>query len=102
MHAEIRFTVSLTVFLAWTLLTIWIRRQRPESNWPVLYWAAILAVAIYWDRETWDPRWIAAGLAAALLLRFEFMNRAVERAVGTVEYLVLGYVLVQGVRLLVT
>ncbi len=78
------------------LLTAWVAAARArgvrESNWPLLYYFGIFLYSNFYPGYL-EPRWIYAGLVAALFLRFEFMGGAFLKLVRAVEYIILGFFL---------
>src|SRR5688572_21293052 len=91
-HAT-NFTVSILLLMALTLFIAGVRVRKPvENNWVLFYWILVTVVTIT-TPELYDFRIIAVGLAAGLLLRFEFMGGAVIRLVLIVEMCVWAYIL---------
>jgi hypothetical protein len=97
----------LTLFNVCTLILICLAaslaaarlRLRPESNWPLFSYAGVVG---YWKAfegglNTW---WVFAGVACAVLLRFEFLGGAALALVRAVEYAFVGYVILRGLQLL--
>lgn len=56
-------------------------RKRYDSNLPLLFYFVVLVFTNATDREL-NPIILYTGLAFALLLRFEFMNRGFSRVVA--------------------
>lgn len=82
-----------------TLMMIGVRQRRPlEDNWPLLYWLVILMFA-FAQPDIFNLEAMYIGLAAGLMLRFEFMNASFARVFKGVELGVWVYVLVRGVDL---
>ena len=91
-HAT-NFTVSILLLMALTLFIAGVRVRKPvENNWVLFYWI-LVTVATISNPELYDFRIIAVGLAAGLLVRFEFMNNAITRLVLIVEMCVWAYIL---------
>jgi hypothetical protein len=97
-EARVYFRLTLfngiTLFLAAATLAMafarW--RTRSQSTWFLLYYAVVVA---YWRffGGALDTRWVIAGTAAAVALRFEFLGGPVLGAVRAAEFVFLGYVL---------
>lgn len=84
----INFTVLLMTF--WVGM---IRYSRGNtSNLPILYWVGVIAHMRFFQGG-YDYRWVFGGVACALFLRFEFMNRTITLFFQVLEFLVLAYVL---------
>ena len=79
------FNITTMVALA---LTLWVVAARArgvrENNWPLLYYLGIVLYSYYYPGHL-EPRWIYAGVVAALFLRFEFMGGAFLKFVRLVE-----------------
>jgi hypothetical protein len=91
-HAT-NYTVSLLLLMALTVFIAGVRLRAPlENNWPFLYWILVTVVTIS-NSDVFDFRVVLVGLAAGLLLRFEFMNRKFARFVMFIEMLVWAYIL---------
>ena len=71
-------------------------RKPLESNWPLLYWILMTVLIFRYPDNQVDPRVILVGLAAGLLLRFEFMGSLVATLLKVVELCVWGYILYNG------
>jgi hypothetical protein len=68
-------------------------KRKLESNLPLVFYVAVMAFMVYTGRGASAPL-VLCGLAATLVLRFEFMNRLVTNvvwavAVGTIVWIVL-------------
>lgn len=95
------FTVTMTLLLGFTIVVMSVRSKKPvENNWPVLYWFLLLFFTIVRSEETFNFLFIAIGLGAGLLLRFEFLNNFFTKLVRLVEGGVFVYVLIRGVNVL--
>jgi hypothetical protein len=93
-----RFTPfnCITLFvMGLTLAMVVARARRSGGNWALAYYAAILAFAIGFPYSL-NLFWVAAGLAAGLLIRFRPRNAPVRVA----EYGVLAYVFARCVGLI--
>ena len=65
---------------------------RPDSNWPLFYYAALLAY-LYHFEGVLDARFVYAGLIAALVLRFEYLAGYLWVGLRTLEAGFLTYVM---------
>ena len=91
-HAT-NFTVSILLLMALTLFIAGVRVRKPvENNWVLFYWILVTVVTIT-NPDVFDFRIICVGLAAGLLLRFEFMGGAFTKLVLIVEMAVWAYIL---------
>jgi hypothetical protein len=83
-------------------LTVWLIvlrfTRKLDSNWPLVYYAVLLAFWKVFDGSfnTW---WVLAGVLCGLLLRFEFLGATVVKVVRWCELAVCGYVLWRSVGL---
>jgi hypothetical protein len=92
-HAT-NFTVSILLLMALTLFIAGVRVRKPvENNWVFLYWVLVAVVTISHPDDTFDFRVIAVGVAAGLLLRFEFMGPGFTKLIMIVEMCVWAYIL---------
>lgn len=84
--------VTTVLLIAAGLFVIYLRSKgRLESNLPLLFFAAAITYANAVEGKL-QP-WLAYfGLALALFLRFEFMNRHVTFFVKVAEYAVVGLI----------
>jgi hypothetical protein len=73
-------TTLLVVALAVVTLVV-LLRGRYQSNLPLLYYSAAIAVASATDRPL-HPYLMMAGITCAMVLRFEFMNKAFMKLFG--------------------
>jgi hypothetical protein len=95
-HAT-NYTVSVVLLMALTLFIAGVRMRKPlESNWPLLYWVLMTFLIFRYPDDAVDPRFVLVGLAAGLLLRFEFMGSIVANLLKVVELFVWGYILYKG------
>jgi hypothetical protein len=91
------------LLMAVTLATVIVRmRAGTDANWPFIYWIAMTLLCFRYPQETFNPRIILIGLAAGLLLRFEFLNRIVANLVNFVEVCVWAYILYMGFIIVTT
>jgi hypothetical protein len=101
-HAT-NYTVSIALLMALTVFTAGVRMRKPlENNWPFLYWIFVTVISFRYPDETFDPRIIMIGLAAGLLLRFEFLNPAVGNLLKLVEVCVWAYIMYMGFVIVTT
>jgi hypothetical protein len=97
------YTVSIALLMALTLFTAVVRMQKPlEHNWPVIYWLLIAIVSFRYPDETFDPRVVLFGIAAGLLLRFEFLGRPAAIIAKVTELAVWAYILYTGFLIVTT
>lgn len=95
------FTVTLLLLLCFTVFCMFYRQKRPvESNVPIINWILLLFFTLVRTEDTFDTRFILMGFAAALMLRFEFMNRFISKVARTVEMAIWIYVLYRGCQIL--
>ena len=95
-HAT-NYTVGILLLMALTLATVIVRLRAPiDANWPFLYWIGMTLLSFRYPDKTFDPRIVMIGLAAALLLRFEFLNTVIVNLVRFVEMCVWAYILYMG------
>jgi hypothetical protein len=96
-HAS-NFSVVVLLLLAFTVFMMGVRQRKPlENNWPLTYWALMLAFTYVRPEETFNILAIGAGLTSGLMLRFEFMNTIVTKGLKYVEMGIWCYVLIRGV-----
>jgi hypothetical protein len=97
------FTVSIALLMAFTLFVAIVRMRKPlENNWPLIYWVSVTLVSFRYPEDTFDPRIVMVGLAAGLLLRFEFVGRGVARVLKVIEAGVWAYILYTGLVVITT
>ncbi len=91
-----RWTPFSFATLALIAITAWMMTARArggvESNWPLLYYAAVVAYGVAFP-GTLITYWILIGSGAALLLRFEFLGGAALTFIRVMEFFFFGYVL---------
>jgi len=91
------FTVTVLLLIAFTCAMIVVRQKRGlYNNWPVLYWGLVIAFTVIRPEETFEFIIILVGLAAGLLLRFEFMNDFFVKVIRVLELGVFIYVIYRG------
>ena len=94
----LRFTLFNAITLLIAALTVFtiVQRLRTSraSNWALIYFALLL---VYAQVFRYSLNWygILAGIACALLLRFEVPGAKAEKALRAAEFAVLCYVLVR-------
>jgi hypothetical protein len=81
-------TILLVVALA-IIAIVLLSRGRYDSNVPLLYYSAALALSTLTDRGL-PLILLYAGIAFALVLRFEFMGRGFTRFIGVVNSIAMG------------
>jgi len=100
-HAT-NYTVGI-LLLALTVVTIVVRMRGPiDANWPFLYWIGMTVLSFRYPAETFNPRIVLVGLAAGLLLRFEFINPIIMNLVRFGELCVWAYILYVGFIIVTT
>jgi len=85
-------TILLVVTLA-IIAIILLSRGRYDSNLPLLYYSAALALSVLTDRGL-PLILLYSGIAFALVLRFEFMGKGFTKFVGVVNSLAMGLTVV--------
>jgi hypothetical protein len=97
------YTVSIVLLMALTLFIAGVRMRKPfETNWVLFYWVLITVVSFRYPDDTFDPRIVMVGLAAGLLLRFEFLGRAMARVLMFIEAAVWAFILYTGFVIITT
>jgi hypothetical protein len=95
------FSVAVLLLIAATVFMIGVRNRKPlDNNWPLMYWIAAFFFTLVREEDTFNINIILAGLAAGMLLRFEFMNPFLVRLVKLVELAVWGYVIYRGFQII--
>jgi len=81
------FNVSTALLAAFACWVAFIRvKGHSDSNIPLFYYGIVVYyVVVYGDSTSLPPMLVYATLVFALLLRFEFMNSPVAKAVGLIE-----------------
>jgi len=86
------FYVFTWLLLLATGIAMYVRLYtRPDSNWPLLYYLAIIAYSYQYEGVL-DPRLIYVGLVFALVLRFEYMAGYLWAGLRTIDCACLVYV----------
>lgn len=88
----INMTILLVVTLAIIAIVLLIR-GRYDSNLPLLYYSAALAVNVLADRNL-SPYLLYSGIAFALILRFEFMGKGFTKFIGFMTSFAIGLTVV--------
>ena len=81
-------TILLVVALAIVAIFL-LSRGRYDSNLPLLYYSAALAMSVMTDRGL-PLILLYSGIAFALVLRFEFMGKGFTKFVGVVNSIAIG------------
>lgn len=80
--------IGLVLTFALTVATLWLGVNRfsmpTESNWPLAYYALLVALANSLPGLL-QPEILYVAVVAALMLRFEFMNRRLTNCIRLVE-----------------
>lgn len=93
------FTVTWLLLLAFTVFTMLWRQKKPLDNpVPFLYWLTVVFFTVVRPEETYNLSFLLPGLAAGMMLRFEFLNSFFIKVVRGIEYIVWAYVLYRGVE----
>ncbi len=101
-HAT-KYTVGIALLMALTLFVAGVRIRKPlENNWPLMYWVLVAVISFRYPEDTFDTRIILVGLAAGLLLRFEFLGSLPASMLKIVELCVWGYILYMGFVIVTT
>ncbi len=81
------FNVSTMLLLAFACLVVYLRMKGySDSNIPLFYYAIVVYYVIaYREWTNLPPLLVYASLVLALILRFEFMNTACRKTIGTIE-----------------
>jgi len=81
-------TIMLVVALAIIAIFL-LSRGRYDSNLPLLYYSAAMALTLMSDRGL-PLMLLYSGIAFALVLRFEFMGKGFTKFVGVLNSLAIG------------
>jgi hypothetical protein len=81
-------TILLVVSLA-IIAIVLLSRGRYDSNLPLLYYSAALAVSVLTDRGL-PLILLYSGIAFALVLRFEFMGKGFTKFIGVANSIAMG------------
>ena len=91
------FSVTVILLIAFTVAMMVVRQKRGLlNNWPILYWILVVVFTLVRPEETFNYSIIFVGLAAAMLLRFEFMNETFVKIFRLIELVVFLYVIYRG------
>ena len=85
-------TILLVVALA-IIAIVFLVRGRYDSNIPLLYYGAALAVNGFGDGNL-SPYLLYSGIAFALILRFEFMGKGFTKFIGFMTAVAMGLTVV--------
>ena len=97
-HAT-NFTVTCLLLVGFTVFIMGVRNRKAlDSNWPLVYWGIILLFTLVRSEDTFDYKFILTGVAAALVLRFEFMNDFFVKLFRVIEMIVYVYVIIWGIK----
>lgn len=91
-HFTLFNVITLFMMAATVVMAIKRFQLRLDTNWPLLYYAILVAYARSF-RYSLNDYWLFTGVACALVLRFEFLGGIFEKAIRAVELAVLAYVL---------
>ena len=81
--------VTTFVMLGFALWVIFTRlRGKPDNNWPVIFYAVIVIFTLQLPGRV-EINTLMAGIAAALLLRFEFVGGFASYVVRAADFLAL-------------
>jgi hypothetical protein len=95
------FSVTVLLLIATTVFMIGVRNRKPlDNNWPLMYWIVMFLFTLVREEDTFNINIVLAGLAAGMLLRFEFMNPFFVRLVKLVELAVWGYIIYRGFQII--
>ena len=90
-------TVSLLLLLALTVFMIGVRVRKPlDNNWLLFYWLLVATITLTRPEGWFNFTYVAVGVVAGMMLRFEFMNRTFTRIVMVFEMAAFIYVLLAG------
>jgi hypothetical protein len=94
------FSVTVLLLIATTVFMIGVRNRKPvDNNWPLIYWVVVFVFTLVREEDTFNINIVLAGLAAGMLLRFEFMSPFFVRLVKLVELAVWGYIIYRGFQI---
>jgi len=97
MFRATNFSVTVLMLMCFTVFIYFVRNRRPlDNNWPLVYWLLITMFTYFREEETFSIYIILAGLAAGMLLRFEFMNTFFVKVVKAFETVIWLYILYRG------
>ncbi|HUQ90459.1 MAG TPA: hypothetical protein VM120_02180 [Bryobacteraceae bacterium] len=94
------FNITTVLLLALTVWVVFMRyRTRPESNWPLFYYVALVAFTKKFDLVI-NPAYVFVAVVAALLIRFEWMSGWLLKTIMYIETACLVYVIIRCVQIL--
>lgn len=89
------YDITVAIIMLVTLAVLGVRlKNRIDLSWPLLYWVAVISFLKAFD-GSYEPWGVYMGLAAALLLKFEFMGGVMVGLARIVEIGSLVYVVVR-------
>lgn len=93
------YTVTTALLVAFALLVVYVRMKNwLDSNVPLFFYVLLIVYMRAVDGTV--PLWlILSGLAMTLVLRFEFMNPFLTKAVKYLEICALGGIVYLGIRM---
>jgi hypothetical protein len=95
------FSVGVLLLIGATVFMIGVRNRKPlDNNWPLLYWMVVFLFTLMREEDTFNINIVLAGVAAGMLLRFEFMSPLLVRFVKLAELAVWGYVIYRGFQVI--
>ncbi len=101
MFRATNFTVTVLLLMAFTVFMYFVRNRRPlDNNWPLIYWLLVTMFTFFREEDTFSMYIVLVGLAAGMLLRFEFMNALFVRIVKGVEIVIWVYVIYRGFEII--
>jgi hypothetical protein len=101
-HAT-NYTISIALLMAATVFVAGVRFRKPlENNWPLFYWIFVTVLSLRFPEQTFEAGWVLTGLAAGLLLRFEFIGGWVTVLIKVIELAVWGFILYHGLIIVMT
>src|SRR5438270_7899922 len=94
------FSVTVLLLIAFTVAMMIVRQKRGlYNNWPPLYWVLVVAFTAIRQEETYNLSIVLVGLAASMLLRFEFMNDFLVKVIRVIEMIGFVYVIYQSLEI---
>lgn len=94
------FNIITLLLLAATVL-VGVKRfsLHMDSNWPLVYYSAVIAYS-RWFTYSLPDYWVLAGLSCGLLLRFEFLGAALVKLIRAIELLIFAYIILRCAKLI--
>lgn len=87
------FNVSTALLIAFACWVIYLRlKGNSETNIPLIYYGIIVYYVVAYDTQL-SPVFVYIALVLGLLLRFEFMNLKLIKAVSLLECCALGTII---------